>query len=77
MITLSTEEKCPHCGANEWHFLSKLIPATQYSKLRYAPKYLPQIKQVCAKCKQWLRFATQTDELIDTFNQAEEESVNE
>lgn len=76
MITRDTGEECPRCGKNSFHFLTKLIKAPQYSKLPHAPKFIPQIKQVCTNCKQWLRFAIQSEELIADLNQEEEDALN-
>lgn len=35
----------------------------------YFPKWIPQIKKSCSDCHKYLKFATQSPELIDKFNQ--------
>ena len=57
---------CPKCKGILRIFEIKLI--TTNNQTPHWPKYVPQIKEVCANCGRYIRFATQTPELIAAFN---------
>ena len=56
---------CPDCKGDQTEVMLQLIPS---GKSGYFPKFIPQIKETCAGCKRYRRFAPQTDILIQTFN---------
>ena len=58
---------CPECISEDRIFTLKIIPANRTDP--YWPKYIPQIKESCGNCGRYIRFATQTPELIGKFNQ--------
>lgn len=57
---------CARCGGILRRFRPKFIPTSNPHP--YWPKYIPQIKEICAVCDQYVRFAPQTQELIEKFN---------
>ena len=63
-------DKCIDCQTAEFFYTLKLIPSGRQSLY---PKYLPQIKKSCASCGRYLRFETQTPELIEKINKVLEE----
>ena len=58
---------CPECGSINRIATIKLIP-TNRQDFAY-PKFIPQIKESCGNCGRYIKFAIQTSELIDSFNQ--------
>lgn len=57
---------CPECGSINRISTIKLIPTNRQD---FAfPKFIPQIKESCGNCSRYLKFATQTPELIAKFN---------
>lgn len=57
---------CSRCGGILRRFRIKLIPTNNPNP--HWPKYVPQIKEICVGCDQYVRFAPQTPELIEAFN---------
>lgn len=57
---------CTRCGGILRRFRIKLIQTN--NPYPHWPKYVPQIKEVCVGCDQYVRFPPQTQELIDAFN---------
>lgn len=78
-ILITTDEEikknvpCYYCSSTERILTFKLIP-TNREDFAF-PKYVPQIKEVCAYCKRYIRFAPQTSQLIDRFNQKLQEVI--
>jgi hypothetical protein len=56
---------CAACGCAETTLRLRLIRSGR--GVPY-PKYLPQIKECCAVCGAYVRFAPQTDELVARIN---------
>lgn len=63
---LHQHTSCVNCGGILRRFRIKLIATSNPHS--YWPKYVPQIKEICVGCDQYVRFAPQTPELIETFN---------
>ncbi len=59
-------DTCFDCGSKDFLYSLKIISSGR--EFPY-PKYLPQIKQVCADCDKFKRFARQDVALINKFNQ--------
>jgi hypothetical protein len=59
---------CLHCGSAVSSYRLKLIPATQYSNLEHPPQFLPQIREDCANCGKYKKFAKQDTLLVARFN---------
>jgi hypothetical protein len=66
--TTYAQSVCRVCGGHSVVFSLKLI-ATSNRDPRW-PKYVPQIKAVCGedKCGEYIKFARQTPEMIETIN---------
>jgi len=60
------ELRCFDCNSAEFHILPKIIPS---GKPFPYPKYIPQLKEVCANCGRWLRFAPQDEKTINALNE--------
>lgn len=58
---------CPDCQTTDRVYTIKLI-ATNRPDLAHFPKFIPQIKASCEKCKRFLKFAVQHPELINKLN---------
>ena len=57
---------CYDCKSTEFYILPKMIPS---GKPFPYPKYIPQLKEVCANCGRWLRFAPQDEKTINALNE--------
>ena len=55
------------CDKAKAVFKLKIIP-TNHPNLATFPKWIPQIKAICPKCGNYIKFASQTPELIEKFN---------
>jgi len=64
LIYGALELVCTHPGTT--HQL-RIIPTNRADPLY--PKFIPQIKASCSACGKYLRFAKQTPDLVETFNQ--------
>ena len=62
MLVNWLNDPCHKCGSLDSARNLKLIPHHGYIK------FVPQIKKVCAGCGRYLRFETQTPELIEKVN---------
>jgi len=60
--------KCKNCGGTNRIFSLKLIPTNRQDF--HFPKYVPQIKESCFNCGQYIRFAPQTEELMKKINES-------
>ena len=58
---------CPDCKETTRTYTVKLIFTNRLND-RFYPKYIPQIKELCANCERYIRFAPQTPELMDSIN---------
>ncbi len=58
--------ECTNCKETSRKYTMKLI-FTNRQDLTY-PKFIPQIKELCANCGRYIKFAKQTEKLIDNFN---------
>ncbi len=58
---------CLHCKSPKRKYRVQLIP-TNKPQLTYFPKYLPQIKESCGECGKFIKFSTQTPEIIKLIN---------
>lgn len=63
---LHLRTSCARCGGILRRFRIRLIQTNNTHP--YWPKYVPQIKEICVGCDQYVRFAPQTLELIEVFN---------
>lgn len=68
--------ECAREGCNKAKavFKLKIIP-TNHPDLKNFPKYIPQIKAICPKCGNYIKFASQTPELVQQFNEILEETA--
>lgn len=75
LMNEAENKKCPKCGFGLRKFKFKLISTNNSNPIW--PKYTLQIKELCANCGGYIRFAPQTPELTELFNQnfAEREIV--
>lgn len=64
---------CNNCYSTKRLLTLQLIP-TNRKNFTY-PKYIPQIKETCANCACYIRFAPQTPELIAQLNQKLQEAA--
>lgn len=55
------------CFHNKSAYTLKIIPTNRPND-PYFPKFIPQIKQSCSDCGKYLKFATQSPELINRVN---------
>jgi len=60
------DSNCPSCASAEKVYGLKLISSGKQPPF---PKYIPMIKEICAGCGRYIKFAIQTHELVETFNQ--------
>lgn len=58
---------CPNCQNTSTKYTLKIIPTSRSDN--FFPKYIPQVKELCASCGKYKKFATQTPELIEMVNQ--------
>ncbi len=70
-VRKSVLDQCTH---EKSIYTLKIIP-TNRSEDPWYPKFIPQFKQSCGGCGKYLKFAVQTSELIDKFNQKLQEVV--
>ena len=56
---------CPECQNDTTQYTIKVIPT---AKLAPFPKYIIQIKESCASCGRYRRFAPQSDILVKRLN---------
>ena len=59
--------ECTDCMETNRKYTMRLI-FTNRQDLAY-PKFIPQIKELCSSCGQYIKFAKQTEELIERFNE--------
>lgn len=57
---------CPECTSEKRVFSLKIIPTNRDDS--FWPKYIPQIRESCGDCGRYIKFASQTIELIDKLN---------
>jgi len=65
MTQKEIEWKCPECTEIKTVFSIKIIPTGQPWP---SPKYIIQIKESCANCGRYKRFAPQSSILVKRFN---------
>src|SRR3989338_11638113 len=62
---IDPDSTCFKCGKHDFKLSMKIIPTGRSENY---PKYIPQIRQDCANCGIFKKWAVQTLELIAEFN---------
>jgi pimeloyl-CoA synthetase len=64
---------CNHCNSENTTYTVKLVATNRQDQ--FYPKYIPQIKATCTDCGKYIKFVSQTPELIEKVNKHLETSV--
>lgn len=65
--TIDLKLPCPKCGSLSKKYTLKLTPTGRSD--RFFPKWNLHLKELCFECEEYIRFAPQTEELIEKLNQ--------
>lgn len=58
---------CLNCGSYMRKFSLKLIP-TNRPDLPHFPKFIPQVRESCFDCLKFIKFSTQSSQLVEMLN---------